>query len=323
MKTQIGCIAEAISGKGSGKSKGIDSRPFHKGALAKISRWLGLTSGTLLQIKLNKLAYLLFGCAIILIIIVFAVARFNVDENAVLYGIACAIAIIPESLIAVLTLTMAVGTRKMAKENVIVRKLDALENLGGVTDVCSDKTGTLTLGKMSVRKFWLAADVDNVVEYVVDTTHDALDPNGGAIRRESDGFVISPETRFEGLSQATRIHKNLKGEWKSTGDPTEVALQVFATKLGLGRPTLTADLSEEENEYQGRPALGEVIVEKKDKKPLERRKSRRSKRYMLKAEFPFSSELKRMSTIYWDNEGKQNLCFIKGAVRPHKLFAGY
>ncbi|KAG6893346.1 hypothetical protein C0992_010373 [Termitomyces sp. T32_za158] len=205
MKTQIGCIAEAISGKGAGKSKGIDSRPFQKRALAKISRWLGLTSGTLLQIKLNKLAYLLFGCAIILIIIVFAVARFNVDENAVLYGIACAIAIIPESLIAVLTLTMAVGTRKMAKENVIVRKLDALENLGGVTDVCSDKTGTLTLGKMSVRKFWLAADVDNVVEYVVDTAHDALDPNGGAIRRESDGSIISPETRFEGLSQAVIV----------------------------------------------------------------------------------------------------------------------
>ncbi|KAG6859669.1 hypothetical protein C0993_003610, partial [Termitomyces sp. T159_Od127] len=109
------------------------------------------------------------------------------------------------------------------------------------------------------------------------------------------------------------IHKNLKGEWKSTGDPTEVALQVFATKLGLGRPTLTADLSEED-EYQGTPALGEAILEKNEKVQLQRRKSRRSKRFMLKAEFPFSSELKRMSTIYWDTEGKQHICFIKGAV---------
>ncbi|KAG6861634.1 hypothetical protein C0995_014073 [Termitomyces sp. Mi166 len=323
MKTQIGRIAEAISGKGTGKSKETDSRPFQKRALSKIVRWLGLSSGTLLQIKLNNLAYLLFGCAIILIIIVFAVARFNVDENVVLYGIACAIAIIPESLIAVLTLTMAVGTRRMAKENVIVRKLDALENLGGVTDVCSDKTGTLTLGKMSVRKFWLAADMYNAVEYVADTAHDAFDPTGGTVRRERDGSVITPETRYEGLSQAVRvaalcnvaaIHKNLKGEWKSTGDPTEVALQVFATKLGLGRPTLTAD-SSEQNELLGRPALGEVIVEKKDEAQfLEKRKSSKSKRYVLKAEFPFSSELKRMTMIYWDNEEKHNICLIKGAI---------
>lgn len=110
-------------------------------------RHSGLSSGTPLQIKLAKLAYFLFGCAIILILIVFSVARFKINDSVVLYAIASAIAIIPESLVAVLTLTMAVGTRRMATEHVIVRKLDALENLGGVTDICSDKTGTLTLGK--------------------------------------------------------------------------------------------------------------------------------------------------------------------------------
>ena len=106
----------------------------------------GLRSGTPLQIKLANLAFILLGCAVLLAIIVFSVAKFNVTDEVALYGIAVAIAIIPESLIAVLTLTMAVGTKRMASENVIVRKLDALENLGGVTDICSDKTGTLTLG---------------------------------------------------------------------------------------------------------------------------------------------------------------------------------
>jgi Ca2+-transporting ATPase len=54
----------------------------------------------------------------------------------------------PESLIAVLTVTMSIGAKRMAQRNVVVRRLDALEALGGVTDICSDKTGTLTMGRM-------------------------------------------------------------------------------------------------------------------------------------------------------------------------------
>lgn len=106
----------------------------------------GLRKGTPLQIKLSKLAYVLLFCAIIAAIIVFAVARFRLSNEVILYAIATVLTIIPQSLLAVLTLSMAIGTRKMASEHVIVRKLDALENLGGVTDICSDKTGTLTLG---------------------------------------------------------------------------------------------------------------------------------------------------------------------------------
>lgn len=109
----------------------------------------GVRGGTPLQMKLSKLAFILFGCAILLAIIVFGAAKFRINNEVVLYAIATAIAIIPESLVAVLTLTMAVGTRRMASQHVIVRKLDALENLGGVTDICSDKTGTLTLGPSS------------------------------------------------------------------------------------------------------------------------------------------------------------------------------
>lgn len=87
------------------------------------------------------------------------------------------IAIIPESLIAVLTITMAVGMKRMVKRKVIVRKLDALEALGGVTNICSDKTGTLTQGKMVTRKAW----IPGVGIYSVDRTGEATDPTSGTI----------------------------------------------------------------------------------------------------------------------------------------------
>ncbi|KAF8639443.1 hypothetical protein AX16_010298 [Volvariella volvacea WC 439] len=322
MNTQIGRIAEAIGSKKKGAAQdGPDQRPFYKRAYEKLMTILGLRTGTPLQIKLSKLAYLLFGCAIILAIIVFSVARWHIHEEVVLYAIATAIAIIPESLIAVLTLTMAVGTRKMAKEHVIVRKLDALENLGGVTDICSDKTGTLTLGKMSVRKFWLAADPHNDAEYTAEVTQDALQPSG--IVRKADGSELEVGHFGEGLAQAVRsislcnvatIRRNLKGDWKSTGDPTEVALQVFAHKLGLGRPSLTFDSEPAENSrrpFRINPQ-GErerIVFDDEKKEPS------KPKRFELKTEFPFSSELKRMTTIYVDSEGTNlAVSFIKGAV---------
>ncbi|KAL1705443.1 hypothetical protein EV121DRAFT_203537 [Schizophyllum commune] len=252
----------------------------------------GLRSGTPLQIKLSKLAYVLFGCAIILAIIVFSVARWNVTNEVILYAIATAIAIIPESLVAVLTLTMAVGTRHMAEENVIVRKLSALENLGGVTDICSDKTGTLTLGQMSVRSFWLAADPHKAQTYYADAGSNAIEPVGDVYKGAPNGDIVDPKNVDEAFAQAVRVaalcnvatvHKNLRGEWKSTGDPTEVSLQVFATKLRMGQPSLVAG--------QDKP------------------------RFTLKLEFPFSSSVKKMSTIYYDREqDKYAVVMLKGAV---------
>lgn len=323
MNTQIGRIAIAISGKTTASGEPVvDGRPWYKRTINKVFEFLGLRSGTPLQIKLAKLAFVLLGCAIILAIIVFSVARWNVTKEVALYAIAVAVAIIPEALIAVLTLTMAVGTKRMAKENVIVRKLDALENLGGVTDICSDKTGTLTLGKMSVRKFWLAADPQHSAEFTAETGQNVLQPEG-IVRRDSDNSILEPLAIKGGLAQAIRIaalcnvatiHQNLKGEWKSTGDPTEVALQVFATKLKLGRASLTSD-DFGSAEKRGRPALGQIIEEEKvhfeDEKPI---KKPSLKRFELKVEYPFSSELKRMTTIYYDKEDEDRaLVYIKGA----------
>ncbi|KAJ3511996.1 hypothetical protein NLJ89_g3776 [Agrocybe chaxingu] len=325
MNTQIGRIATVLSGKSASGEAVEDNRPWYKRAYHSVADFLGLRSGTPLQIKLAKLAFLLFGCAVVLALIVFSVARWKVNDEVALYAIATAIAIIPESLIAVLTLTMAVGTRKMAKENVIVRKLDSLENLGAVTDICSDKTGTLTLGKMSVRKFYVAGAPDKAVEFTAETTQDAIQPVG-VVRRDSDGSVLEPGSIKEGHASAIRIaslcnvatiHKNLKGEWKSTGDPTEVALQVFASKLNLGRASLTSSSLTGGDEKMGQPAMGPIIEneEKGDRVHFNDETSKALKRFEAVAEYPFSSELKRMTVIYRDNEHPDGaLVLIKGAV---------
>jgi magnesium-transporting ATPase (P-type) len=96
-----------------------------KGAMRRtydfLGKFLGLTEGTPLQIKLAKLAYFLFFCALLLAVIVFGVNKFVVPNEVVIYAISTGIAIIPESLVAVLTISMVVATTVMRKANVVVR----------------------------------------------------------------------------------------------------------------------------------------------------------------------------------------------------------
>ncbi|QRV84266.1 potassium/sodium efflux P-type ATPase [Ceratobasidium sp. AG-Ba] len=300
MGTQVGAIAAAMKKK-------------------KAAR--GLRSGTPLQIKLSKLAYILFICAIILAIIVFSVARFNVTNEVAIYAIALGIAVIPESLIAVLTITMSAGTSRMAKPRY---RPEAQRSRGArrVTDVCSDKTGTLTQGKMVVRKLWIGSGRVGQDEKVaggnsghgkgsrtfdVEAGAEALRPEGRIFESRSDGeeHIIRPGT-LDGALQAlvecaslcnvATISQNKEGVWKSTGDPTEVALQVLAHKLQLGRPKLARIQSEDDEE-------SDQEDERKD-----------GRRYKLLIEFPFDSDLKRMSVVYADRERPENLVLLKGAV---------
>ncbi|KAL0959255.1 hypothetical protein HGRIS_014526 [Hohenbuehelia grisea] len=328
MNSQIGLIAAAMNGKSSRSHDQEGNKlPLGTRVYEGFMRVLGLRSGTPLQIKMAQLAYTLFLFSLLLAIIVFSVARFKVTGEVALYAIATGIAIIPESLIAVLTLTMAAGTWHMARQQVIVRKLDALENLGGVTDICSDKTGTLTLGQMTVRKLWLAGKEGKTAEYTATVESDnALEPVGKI--NDASGALVDPASVQEGLAQAVRaaslcnvatVHKNLKGEWKATGDPTEVALQVFATKLRLGRSTLSSDAlgprSADDAPKISQPAEGTDANEKNGKVMFVDEAKTAPKRFALLVEFPFSSEVKSMTTIHSDAEDPAHaVCFIKGAV---------
>lgn len=343
MSTAIGGIAASMQGKRRKPNRSMSRKkygpmqPVKGGALRAwdgAGKFLGLTEGTPLQIKLSKLAYVLFGCAILLAIIVFGVNRFNVTNEVAIYAISTGIAIIPESLIAVLTITFVVGMTQMRKRKVVIRQLSALEALGGVTNICSDKTGTLTQGKMVTRKAW----IPGAGIYSVDNSNNASDPTEGTItfgkapksRKEAEaerqarqealdrkrsvaGVVFDvpneklqkdnekgpvtetdvekdPEVMPElqaflesaalcNLATVRKVNEDGQEQWKTAGDPTEIALQVFSHRFNYGKKTLQEDHG-----------------------------------WAQKMEFPFDSSIKRMSVVYQKPGEDHSTIFTKGAV---------
>ena len=145
MHTEIGSIATALRGAGGGRRRRVKRREdgsakLHRYAQAWaltaadfVGNFLGTNVGTALQRRLSKLAVLLFGIAVVFAIVVLAANRFVQEKEVIIYAVATGLSMIPASLVVVLTITMAAGTKRMAKRNVIVRKLNSLESLGGVT----------------------------------------------------------------------------------------------------------------------------------------------------------------------------------------------
>lgn len=298
MKTEVGSVAELLKGQKSQDSSNAVVRFFQKLGRG-LKSILGLV-GTPMQVKLSKFAIMLFGLAVLLAIIVFSANKWNLDNEVVLYGICVAVAVIPESLIAVMTITIAVGVKAMAAGNVVVRRMAALEAIGGVTHICSDKTGTLTQGKMVVHKVW----VPGFGMLAVKDTTNILDPDDGNL--EVDGKPLDkldvqaqgqiaqlrPVLDAAGLCNFATVYRSdpqdsdqiaekipIEGNWVAIGDPTEIALQVLAMRFGRGKDARLND--------------GD------DLEPV--------------TEHQFDSSLKRMSVIYkHQNSGKIEV-YAKGA----------
>lgn len=146
MFTEIGQIAAALRGKSSRRRepKRREDGTAHLGrwmqawtltASDAVGRFLGVNVGTPLQKKLAKLALLLLGIAVVCAIIVLGANEFNPAQEVVIYAVATGLSMIPASLIVVLTITMAAGTKHMVKRHVIVRNLKSLEALGGVSSM--------------------------------------------------------------------------------------------------------------------------------------------------------------------------------------------
>ncbi|KAI1451480.1 potassium/sodium eff [Annulohypoxylon moriforme] len=304
MSTEVGKIARLLRA-GPGLSEDVSLiGAYWKRLKASMRNVLGL-DGTPLQIKLSKFALLLFALAVLLALIVFSVSLWKIDDEVLIYGICVGVAVIPESLIAVLTISMAVGTKAMAKGNVIVRKLSALEAVGGVTNICSDKTGTLTQGKMIARKIWLR----NGSMATVEACTDPFDPSSGAITwsaqkpGSADGLSISrlrPSTRKfieclslcnnstvtdakqapnEDAAETLTTSTAAISSWTAVGEPTEIALHVFAMRFGMSK-----DIVSQINDI-----------------------------YLL-AEHPFDSSCKRMTVLYSSPGSGSVDVYTKGAL---------
>jgi Ca2+-transporting ATPase len=235
MTTELGRIAAML--------QGVESEP------------------TPLQARMDQLGNTLVTGSLILVALVVVggvlQAGWGVFEQLLEVSLSMAVAVVPEGLPAVITVTLAIGTQRMVRRNALIRRLPAVETLGSVTTICSDKTGTLTQNKM-------------VVQQVVTTT--------GQCTVSGTGYV--PEGTFEGLPAdcSPREQPDLaqlllcgllcndavlqkeQGEWAILGDPTEGALVVLAGKAGFNQTQLT----------QALPRVAEI---------------------------PFSSERKRMSVV--------------------------
>lgn len=285
MGTEIGKIAALLRDK-----KPVKEGPWIMRAAKRF--WKGLKGalgliGTPLQVKLSYFALFLFALAILLAIIVFSANVWEIDDETLIYGICVAVAVIPESLIAVLTITMAVGSKAMAKSNVVIRKMGALEAIGGVTNICSDKTGTLTQGKMLARKAWLPSG--RVIK--VENELNPLDPTAGTLSLENRTIQGPQEVvhdsevnnffQIAALCNVSTVKPPAASGslWTAAGEPTEIALQVMAMRIGCGKQ----ETLEREN-------------------------------LTIKTEHSFDSSVKRMTAIYDHSSTGDRRCYTKGAT---------
>ncbi len=217
--------------------------------------------------KMDKMGKQLISITLGLTVFVFLVLWFVHDrtlEEMFMTSISLAVSAIPEGLPAVLTITLALGTSRMAKQNAIVRRLASVETLGSTTVICSDKTGTLTKNEMTATRM-------HTGDRTIDVTGSGYRPNGEFLE---DGETVDPKEdpqlelllRISALNNDSHIQQQ-NGNWVCFGDPTEGAFVVVAEKAGLANKELNEN-------------------------------------YPRVSEIPFDATRKRMTTVHETPEGK-------------------
>jgi len=176
-----------------------------------------------------------------------------------LTGVALAVAVVPEGLPAVVTITLALGIKAMAKQKALLRRLQAAETLGAATTICTDKTGTLTQNQMTVKRIWLASGE-------LEVTGSGYDPAGHfEFNKTKIDYKNNPDLllllKSALLCNHAKVSKN-DSEWQVIGEPTEAALIVAAYK-GWLHPDET-DVTVSEFSFNSTRKRMSVIMHEKD-----------------------------------------------------------
>ncbi len=218
------------------------------------------TSRTPLQENLDKVGRTLAFAtlAVVAVIVGFGLVRGQPFIEMLIFGIALAVAVVPEALPAVVTISLAIGVQRMVKRHALMRRMTAVETLGSTSIICSDKTGTLTKDEMTVRKIFSGG-------LMIEVSGAGYGPHG---KFSVDGAEVSPPVPLKLLLQAGAlasdaiiIHNEEENRWHVKGDPTEGALVTAAKKAGFAKQEL-------------------------------------EELYPRVSEIPFTSETKRMTTLH-------------------------
>jgi P-type Ca2+ transporter type 2C len=195
--------------------------------------------------------------------------------EVLLLGVSLAVAAVPEGLPAILSVVLALGVQRMARQNAIVKKLSSVETLGSASVICSDKTGTLTRSEMTIERVMTASGSSRITGtgYAPDgqVEHEGAALTSGPVHQEHVAVLSGGS-----LAGNAELRQEPGGEWRIEGDPTEAAFLVAERKFGITE--------------------------------------RRQRRFERLREIPFTSERKMMSTIECDHEnGDAVLVITKGA----------
>jgi Ca2+-transporting ATPase len=230
---------------------------------------------TPLQKRMHKLGLILGVGGIVFAAVVFGLGLLRGHEwkGMLMYSVAVAVSAIPEGLPAVISVTLALGVRRMAQRNAIIRRMSAVETLGSTTVICTDKTGTITENQMTARKLWAGG-------LALEVSGDGYQPDG-EVRQEGGDAVGERTPALEWLLRIGVLSNNAElkeegGQWRVDGNPSEGALLTVAVKAGMDIGALRND-------------------------------NRRL------AEIPFSSDAKYNATLHPDQNGDGYIAYVKGA----------